>query len=236
MLNNKRFIAIIPARGGSKGVPRKNLRLVHGTSLLAHAIATAKQSQFIDRVIVSSEDDEIIAQSKLSGADVPFIRPVMLAQDSTSGVQPIIHALTELPHYDYVVVLQVTSFLRQVNDIDGCLQFIMEKNAPACVSVTETNAHPCWMFEMDNQYKIKNVLPQDIPACRQDLAKTYILNGALYVAKSSWFLENKTFISPDTIAYEMPKERSLDIDTEFDFHLLDAYINYAKKKAAYEQS
>lgn len=225
MLNEKSILAIIPARGGSKGVPGKNLRVVNGKSLLAHTIATAQLSTLIDRIIVSSEDDQILAAAHEARAEVPFVRPQALAADDTPSVDVIIHALKELPHYDYVVILQVTSPLRKVEDIDQCLQLCQQKGAPACVSVTQAAESPYWMFNINEQHALSPLLAkQSIPTQRQACPTTYVLNGAVFAAHSDWFMQKKTFITPETIAYIMPKERSLDIDTEFDFDLLNCYL------------
>lgn len=224
MLNDKSVLAIIPARGGSKGVPGKNLRLVNGKSLLAHTIAKAQSSALIDRIVVSSEDEQILAAARLANADVPFVRPIALAADDTPSSDVIMHALKELPHYDYVVVLQVTSPLRRVEDIEQCLQLCQQKNAPACVSVTEAKESPYWMFSINEQHALLPLLSKSIPTQRQACPCTYVLNGAVYAAYADWFMQKQTFITKETIAYVMPKERSLDIDTEFDFELLDCYL------------
>jgi len=225
MLNNKTILAIIPARGGSKGVFRKNLRLLNGKSLLSIAVETAKQSNMIDRVIVSSDDQEIIEAAQQAGAEVPFVRPKELARDETPGNQPVLHALKQLPHYDYIVVLQATSPLRHVDDVDTCLKFLIEKDGPACVSVTESEISPYWTFKMNHNNELAQLISEEIPLRRQDLPMTYYLNGAIYAAKTKWFIENQGFISPQTLAYVMPRERSIDIDTEFDLELAEIYMN-----------
>lgn len=229
MLNEKQVLAIIPARGGSKGVPRKNLRVVKGKSLLARTIECAQASPFIDKIIVSSEDEEIISAAKQAGADVPFVRPLALAQDETSGIEPVLHALTQLPYYDYLVVLQVTSPLRLSTDIDACLQLCVNKNAPACVSVYETDVNPHWMFTLKDNQVLTKLLANAMPARRQELPAAYALNGAVYVAKTDWFLQHKSFFSSETVGYVMPKDRSLDIDSEWDFHLLETYMNHQRE-------
>lgn len=224
MIQNKTVLAVVPARGGSKGVPRKNLRLVKGKSLLARTIEEAHLSAYIDRVIVSSEDDEIIAEARRAGADVPFVRPAALAQDDTAGPGPILHALTQVTGFDYVVVLQVTSPLRQCIDIDACIDLCVEHDAPACVSVTESAVSPHWMFAMGPRHSLLPVMSGELPPTRQSLPVTCSLNGAVYVAQCRWFQQYQRFLSKDTIGYLMPKERSLDIDTEFDFKLLEFFL------------
>jgi CMP-N,N'-diacetyllegionaminic acid synthase len=227
MFNGKKIIAIIPARGGSKRVPRKNLRQINGKSLLDRAIETAKQSRYIDRIVVSSEDAEIISAAKKAGADVPFVRPAEFSQDTSPGVDPILHAVENLPGYDYLVLLQVTTPLRDVTDIDNCLQFCLEQDAPVCVSVKEVNENPYWMFKIKEDNKLQAVMASTAPSRSQDLPVITILNGAVYVAKTDWFLENKTFLCADTIGFKMSREKSLDIDTEEDWQ---AYENYLKRK------
>jgi CMP-N,N'-diacetyllegionaminic acid synthase len=226
MFNGKKVIAIIPARGGSKRVPRKNLRQINGKSLLDRTIDTAKQSRFIDRIVVSSEDAEIITAAKKAGADVPFVRPAELAQDTSPGVDPILHAVENLPGYDYLVLLQVTTPLRTVSDIDDCIQFCFEQDAPVCVSVKEVSENPYWMFKIKDDNKLAPVMVEAAPSRSQDLPVITILNGALYVAKTDWFLENKTFLCAETIGFKMSREKSLDIDTEEDWK---EYENYLKR-------
>jgi N-acylneuraminate cytidylyltransferase len=227
MFNGKKIIAIIPARGGSKRVPRKNLRLIDGKSLLDRTIETAKQSRFIDRIVVSSEDSEIITAAKKAGADVPFVRPAEFAQDTSPGVDPIIHAIENLPGYDYLVLLQVTTPQREVDDIDNCIEFCLQQDAPVCVSVKEVSENPYWMFKIKDDNKLQSVMSEKAPSRSQDLPVITILNGAVYVAKTDWFLENKTFLCADTIGFKMSRDKSIDIDTEEDWK---AYENYLKTK------
>jgi CMP-N,N'-diacetyllegionaminic acid synthase len=224
MLNNKKILAIIPARGGSKGVPRKNLRLVQGVSLLARSIYSAKQSRYIDKVVVSSEDNEIIAAARDAGADVPFVRPMALASDTAAGYEPIVHALEQLPNYDYVIVLQVTSPLRSTADIDGAIEFCLSHDAKSCVSVTEATVSPYWMFNRNEHDELTPLLSAPAPLRRQDLPPTYVLNGAIYIIDTALLLATKSFINKTTLAYVMAQHKSLDIDTEFDFQLLDLYL------------
>ncbi|WP_102273801.1 acylneuraminate cytidylyltransferase family protein [Cytobacillus massiliigabonensis] len=222
MINNKKVLAIVPARGGSKGVPRKNVRNLAGKPLIAWTIETGKKSKYIDRVIVSSDDSEIIRISKAYGADVPFIRPKHLAEDKTPGIDPVIHALKELPDYDYVVLLQPTSPLRLAEDIDGCIEQLVRTKSSACVSVTESEKSPYWMYIVLENGGMKPFIPQkEVAVPRQDLPSVYMLNGAVYVAKTEWLLQTKTFVTEETTAFIMSKSRSYDIDTEEDFLLCE---------------
>lgn len=144
---NSKILAIIPARGGSKGVPRKNIRELAGKPLIAWTIEEAKKSKYIDRLILSTEDDEIIEVAKQYGCEVPFKRPIELAQDDTPGIDPVLHAIEQCPGYDYVVLLQPTSPLRTVDDIDGCIEQLLSSDGTNfCVSVTEPEKSPYWMY------------------------------------------------------------------------------------------
>lgn len=225
MINGQRVLAVIPARGGSKGVPRKNVRKVGNKPLLAWSIEAARGSRYIDRVVLSSEDAEIMAVAEAWGCEVPFARPADLARDETSGVEPILHAIEALPGYDFIVVLQPTSPLRTAEDIDGCLALCYEREAGACVSVTEVEHPPYWMFLMDQTSGLQPLFPlAERPTRRQDAPSIYRLNGAVYVARTSWLQAERSFITSETLGYSMPVERSIDIDTEHDLHLLECEI------------
>jgi CMP-N,N'-diacetyllegionaminic acid synthase len=222
MINGKNILAIIPARGGSKGVPRKNIRDIAGKPLIAWTIAEAQKSKYLDRVILSSEDQEIIETAKSWGCEVPFVRPLNLAQDTTPGIDPVLHALVELSLYDYVVLLQPTSPLRRVADIDGCIEQCVTQSARACVTVTEPEKSPYWMYTMDSRGQMTKLLPTDsMITRRQDLPRAYALNGAVYVAECKWLLKSHSFITEETLGFTMPKERSYDIDTELDFRICE---------------
>lgn len=217
MVNDKKVLAVIPARGGSKGVPRKNIRPLGGKPLLAWSIEAARRSRYIDRVILSSDDEEIIAVARQAQCEVPFVRPAELAKDDTPGVEPILHALRMVPGYDYVVLLQPTSPFRRAEDIDRCIEACVNAQAPCCVSVTAPDKSPFWMFSMDEQARLAPVLAAaDGFARRQDLPPVYALNGAVYVAQTDWLLETGSFITSDTLGCEMSKEHSADIDSEED--------------------
>lgn len=220
MFDDKKILAVIPARGGSKGVPRKNLRSLGDKPLLAWTIEAAKQSKYIDRLILSSEDAEIIQVAKEHGCDVPFVRPSELAGDDTPGVAPVIHAVKALDeHYDYLVLLQPTSPFRSAEDIDEAIRRCVDQQANACVSVSESDKHPAWMHTITEPGFLSPVVNAENSADpRQNLEKVYALNGAVYVVSIPVLLQHEKVFFPDqTLAYPMPSERSWDIDTEFDF-------------------
>lgn len=222
MIDHKNVLAVIPARGGSKGLPRKNILELAGKPLLAWSIEAAQRSRFIDRLILSSEDEQIIATARHWGCEVPVVRPVELAGDEAPTSAALLHALDNLDRqYDYLVLLQPTSPLREAGDIDRCIEKCHQNKAPACVSVTETDKNPAWMFYLEGQQRLEPVLGTwDFPTRRQDLRPAFTLNGAVYVAETAWFRQHQTFLDRKTIAHPMPKERSLDIDTELDFMIV----------------
>lgn len=234
MIDGQSVLAIIPARGGSKGVPRKNIREVAGKPLIAWTIEAAKKSKYIDRLILSSDDAEIIEVARQWGCEAPFVRPAELARDETPGIDPVLHALGELPAYEMTVLLQTTSPLRNVADIDGCIERCIAGKANTCVSVCEAEQSPYWMYTLNESGEMQALLPTGQSfARRQDLPKAYILNGAVYVAKSEWLRQHKTFVNDETIAFVMPQERSLDIDTELDLQIMN--LRYQEVRNANHQ-
>ena len=231
MIENKTVLAIIPARGGSKGVPRKNICDVAGKPLIAWTIEEAKKSVYIDRLVVSTDDQKIADIAVQWGGDVPFMRPAELARDDTPGIAPVIHMLTTIqPEFDLVVLLQPTSPLRTVEDIDGAIALIVARNAKACVSVVEPDKSPYWMYSLNSSGELLPLLSGDY-ACRQDIPIVYALNGAVYVAESKWLVSAQTFVTDETVAYIMPKERSIDIDTNIDLMLANELLNNSIIKA-----
>ncbi|ERI90774.1 putative N-acylneuraminate cytidylyltransferase [Clostridiales bacterium oral taxon 876 str. F0540] len=230
MTDSKKILAIIPARGGSKGLPRKNIKLLDGKPLISYTIEAAKQSRFIDRVIVSTDDLEIAQISKSCGAEVPFLRPDKLSGDNSSTVEALKHAvmwLRENEGYecDLICVLQCTSPLRGSKDIDGTIQKLFETNKDAAVSVCEVEVNPYWtnIFAGDKlEYFIpegKNILR------RQDLPKIYRLNGAVYLIKTDVFLKEETLEPENITGYIMGNSDSVDIDDEIDFCLAEAILH-----------
>lgn len=212
-----KILAIIPARGGSKGVPRKNIRDLAGKPLIAWTIEEAKKSRYIDRLILSSEDEEIIEVAKQFDCEVPFKRPLNLAQDDTPGIEPVLHAIEQCPGYDYVVLLQPTSPLRTVEDIDGCIEKLLASDADFCVSVTEPDKSPYWMYTVHNDRMVPLLPKEELVTRRQDLPKVYALNGAVYVGKSNSLIKEKSFLTEQTLGFTMNQINSVDIDTELDF-------------------
>lgn len=227
MISTNSILGVVIARGGSKQVPHKNLRELGGKPLLAWTLEAADQSIYLDRTVVSSEDAEIRRVAKEWGGDVPFARPEELAADDTPSVVPVLHALTQLPGYDYVVLLQPTSPFRTSEDIDACIERCAAGGAPSCVSVTPTTEHPHWVYRITERGTLRPLLEvEDRAKPRQQLPQLFVLNGAVSVARTAWLERTTTFLGEETLAQPMPWERGLDIDTEIDFLVAEALASH----------
>jgi CMP-N,N'-diacetyllegionaminic acid synthase len=231
MIDGKSVLAIITARGGSKGVPGKNIMIVGGRPLIQWSIDAARAARYVDRLILSSDDTAIMEVARKGGCDVPFVRDAALATDTAFSVDVIADALQRVPSYDIVVLLQPTSPLRTAKDIDGTIALLMDSKAPACVSVREAEEHPYWTFKLGVDGKLTRFVEPDggMPQRRQDLPQAWCLNGAVYAANVEWFLRNRTFLSPETVAFPMPAERSVDVDTFEDIEKVNRLIGNADR-------
>jgi CMP-N,N'-diacetyllegionaminic acid synthase len=226
MIGSKRVLGLIVARGGSKGVPRKNIRPLLGKPLIVWSIEAARGSRHIDRIVLSSDDAEIIDVAKAGGCDVPFVRPAELATDAAGSLDVVRHALASLPEtYDDIVLLQPTSPQRTANDIDACLLLRSERGVSSVVTVCEVDKPPFWMFKLDDAKTLLPLFPEsEMPLNRQAAPKVFMLNGAVYVARVDHIMAGGGFVAPDTVAWEMSRARSTDIDSESDFATIEDYM------------
>ena len=220
MYKNKSFLAIILARGGSKRLPRKNILDLNGKPLIAYSIEAGLKSRYIDKVIVSSDDDEILSLSKKFGADI-IKRPNELASDTATSFDAIKHTIENSNKYDYIVLLQPTSPLRNSTHIDEAIELLDSKNADAVVSVCEMEHSPLWSNTLDDSLSMCGFLRDEVLSKRsQDLEKYYRLNGAIYICKIDKLLEEESFFLKENIfAYVMDRESSIDIDEGIDFKI-----------------
>lgn len=224
MIDGHKVLGLIPARGGSKGIPRKNIRPLGGKPLIAWTIEVARNSQYIDRLVVSTDDQEIADTVRKWGADVPFMRPAELASDTARGIDVVLHALRELPEYDVVVLLQPTSPFRTVTDVDGAVS-LWKKCGETVVGVTEARKSPYWMYLLDEEGRLQSLLTKAGETTnRRELPPAYALNGAVYVAGHQELQEQQTFLTPMSRGYEMPRERSIDLDSEEDWEYAEWMI------------
>ena len=211
-------IALIPARGGSKGIPRKNVLPFAGKPLINWTIEAAQKSKYIDFIFVSTDDQEIAELSRKAGATVPFLRPSSLANDHSPSIDTVIHTLTEFKNFDNVFLLQPTSPLRTNLDLDASMELLIKSNSESLVSLSESQKHPALNFYInEDDKKIKKIINIPVPSQRQETQVSYTLNGAIYLSSTSSVIAKKTFLRESTIGYIMPVERSVDIDTQLDW-------------------
>ena len=214
-------VALIPARGGSKGIPRKNIKPFNSKPLIYWSIKIALESNKVDRVIVSTEDEEIADVARSFSAEVPFIRPKKYAMDNSSGLEPIMHALETIPNVNDVLVLQPTSPLRRLEDIDGIFDQRSKFNSDSAVSLT-LSKKPCDIFfQLDKNMKIFSNKKTLSFKPRQEYQKRFYLNGALYLSTKESIFKNKSLVTTDTVGYIMPEQYSIDIDTSFDWMIAE---------------
>lgn len=221
---------MITARGGSKGVPRKNLCHVGGRPMIAWTIGAALAADRLDRIVVSTDDPEISDVARRAGVEVPFLRPSELACDDTPHVDVVLHALDWLERSEgdrpqYVVLLQPTSPLRTAEDIDAAVDLALARRADAVVSVVQTHDHPYLTRRLCSDGTLAEFIPCDIAyPRRQDLPAAYALNGAVFVNRCESLRAARTFCPPRTVAYEMPPERSMQVDTPWDLRLVQLVL------------
>lgn len=227
-MTDGQVLGLITARGGSKGIPCKNIRPIGGKPMIGWTIEAALNARHIDRVIVSSDDEQILSVAREYGAETPFIRPANLAEDTTSSIDVVLHALDELPGYEWLVLLQPTSPFRTAADIDAAIEHCNALSAPACVSVCPTKDSPWWSFTLSDEQRLSPLLDtSNMPMRRQDLPDIYKLNGAVYVARTDWFRQQRSFLTKETVAFAMPAEHSVDIDTPLDLAIAECLMNQA---------
>ncbi len=233
MIDNKEVMAIIPARGGSKGLPGKNIKHLCGRPLITFSIKAALECDYIDETIVSTDYKEIAEIAAEYGAQVPFLRPCELSEDDTSTMDVIFHAIDWMDKYknyqpEYILLLQPTSPLRNTEDINGAVRILKNKKAGAVVSVCKTD-HPLWWSNtLPADGRMNNFIRKEIlNKRRQDLPVYYRLNGAIYLARTDYIRKYNSFFGPDTFACKMPRAHSIDIDSILDFRLAELLYDNA---------
>ncbi len=229
----RRVLAVVPARGGSKGLPGKNLRMLAGKPLVAWPVGAARDSGVVDRVIVSTDDRAIADAAATHGADVPFLRPAHLSGDTASSMDVIRHALQTLAEagdrYDYVVMLEPTSPLTRGIDVAQALQRLVAQraHADAIVGISRVEAaHPEYDVLVDAQGIIRPYAAPDFSSLRrrQEIAELYFLEGSLYISDVAAFLDRGSFYHARTLGYAVPRWQSLEVDEEMDLICIEALL------------
>jgi CMP-N,N'-diacetyllegionaminic acid synthase len=225
MYRNQTFLAVIPARGGSKRLPGKNLRDLNGKPLISWTIEACLKSQYIDQVCVTSDDDDILNIAKSYHVNT-IERPKELSSDSSSSYEALKHALKFSNQYDYIFLAQPTSPLRNEFHIDNAIKFLFEKKADSVIGVSKVGHSPLWSNTLKHDLSMSHFLDESIiNVGSQSLPDYYRINGAIYLCKISKMLSEKTLFLKDNIyAYKMERKNSIDIDEEIDFDLCKLYM------------
>jgi CMP-N-acetylneuraminic acid synthetase len=226
-----RILGLIPARGGSKGVPRKNIRLLGGKPLLAYTAESSLQSEKLTRVILSTEDEEIAEIGRQYGLDVPFMRPPELAEDTTPTLPVIQHALKNLELegdiFDAVCLLQPTNPLRRAEDIDNCIELLENSKADSVVSILPVPAeyNPNWVYRQsdDGAITLSNGETEPITR-RQDLPTAYYRDGTVYVTRSETINKQNSLYGNNVRGYKINPDYSVNIDTDDDWQNIEKKI------------
>lgn len=234
MTQRKKVLGVIPARGGSKGLPRKNIKDLCGKPLVAYTISAALESDLFDEVVVSTDDPEIAEVSRRYGAEVPFLRPADISGDMASSDAVVDHALhyylEQNIEFDDVCKLQPTSPLRTAKHLKESYFEFKEKKADYMVSVCKCEHTPLWSLTLDRDGYIDHFIQSRPKGARQELLEYYHLNGAIYWANVEKFLRDHTFLGDKFLAYIMDRDCSIDIDVKDDFILAEFYLSHNKKE------
>ena len=236
MINGKSVIGIVPARAGSKGLPRKNIAPLCGKPLIAWSIEAGLRSQYIDLVIVSTDSNKIAGISAEYGASVPFIRPAELATDETPTIDVVIHALEYLNNqrkqrFDYTVLLEPTSPLRDEADIDRAIKQLVDNvGASSLVGISRTEAqNPAFLVVLsENNFLIGLDQSEIKPVRRQEISDVYFLEGSIYVSDTKTLIARRTFCHQETLGCIFPKWKSLEVDDIDDLIMVEALMLHKK--------
>lgn len=241
MYKDKKILAIIPARGGSKGIPKKNIIEVGGKPLIYYSIDCLSASKYVDKAIISTNDLEIKAVAEYyinrygKNVEIPFMRPEELAKDTSKTIDCIVHAVNWLKEnrneeYDYVMIAQNTVPLRKGWHIDEAIEKLVDSNERSLVSVTEVNQHPILMRGINEDGTVKNLLNMNSTVRRQDFPKFYKVDGAISMQKIDNEFNLDTSLNDGKLAYIMEENYSIDIDNYVDLKIIEYYLEREKEK------
>lgn len=225
MYKEKKILGLIPARGGSKGIPGKNIVYLGGKPLITWTVEAAKKSRYLDELVLSSDDEEIINIANQYGCNTPFQRPSELAKDDTTSIDVVLHAIEKIPGYDYVLLLQPTSPFRKVNHIDRAIRECIDAGVSSLVTVRKVRESPYWMYTKSKDNRLHPVLEQGLSAQRQNLPVMWILNGAIYLTEINYLKQHRSLKGEDVIGMEMSTNESVDIDSIEDLKYAEVLIN-----------
>ena len=228
MYKGKKILGLIPARGGSKGIPSKNIIEIYGKPLIQYSIECAKGSKYLDRTIISTDDTKIKDVAVKCGGDVPFMRPPELALDTSKTIDAVVHAINWLKEhgeeYDYLVLLQNTVPLRKPWHIDEAIEKLFASNEKSLVSVTEVDENPVLMRTINADGTVHNLLNVNSTMRRQDFPKFYRVDGAIYIQKLDKDFGLNTSLNDGCLSYIIEERYSVDIDTYLDIRKIEYYL------------
>ncbi len=234
MYKGKTFLALVPARGGSKGIPNKNIKKICGKPLIAYTIEEANNSKYIDKVIVSTDSEAIRDSSIEHGAEVPFLRPIELASDEAKTIDVVLHSVDFLAnsdlHFDYIILLQPTQPLRKFWHIDEAIERIVDKKAENLVSLSVVKDHPLLVRSIDHEGEVIKLIDEGSTVRRQDFPSFYKVNGAIYINKINDHLNSETSLNDNKLSYIMDAEFDLDIDEDIDLQLFEFILHNRDNK------
>jgi CMP-N,N'-diacetyllegionaminic acid synthase len=235
-MSEMRVLGLVPARGGSKGMPRKNIALLCGKPLLQYTAEAALASSRLSRVVLSTEDDEIAEVGRRCGLDVPFMRPMELAADDTPTLPVVQHVLRLLEasgdRFDAVCILQPTTPLRLPEDIDGAIGLLEGTGADSVISFVDVGEkHPARMKSIDPDGRVIDppFAEQFEGQRRQDLPQLYLREGSIYLTRTRVLMEQNSFKGDDCRAWIVPVERACNIDSPFDFFIAEQLLKRESK-------
>jgi N-acylneuraminate cytidylyltransferase/CMP-N,N'-diacetyllegionaminic acid synthase len=241
MFKKKKILALIPARGGSKGLPGKNIRTLFGKPLIAWSIEAGLNSKYVDRVVVTTDDQKIASVAKKYGAEIPFMRPKELANDKSSSIDVVLHALDYLKkqgsEFDYIILLEPTSPLRETEDVDKSIEMLVNNRSGAVsiVGVSKVEAaHPMFDVKINKRGLLEHYMGSfQKYTRRQEIDDLYFFEGTVYISQVKAFIEKRTFYHEKTLPYIVPRWKSIEIDDIFDLVCAEAVkkqINIIKRE------
>lgn len=228
-----KILAVIPARMGSKRLPEKNIKVLNGKPMIVYTIDAIKKSHYINRFIVSTEDKIITQIAQSNGAEV-ILRPTKLARDDSPTDDVVINVLEQLQKKEQyvpeiIILLQATSPLRTTEDIDTAMKIFLGSSGVSLISVTEYDHTPYWAFRIEKGF-LKPEFASGSLKRSQDLPKLYRPNGSIFIIRLDSFLKHRSFYTKQNLSFIMPRERSIDIDDEFDFSIAEFLLRIREGK------
>ncbi len=230
-----KVLFVVAARGGSKGVPRKNIKVIGPLPLIAYKIIAAQKCSVDKRIIVSTDDKEIASVSADYGAEIPFIRPDFLATDSADSMDVVEHAMqwieeNDTSKYDYICLLEPSSPFASYKDLDKAFELIEKNHADTLLGMKEVEVNSVFIHPLDSDHRLSyfyEAIKELKSGRRQDQEKEYTMNGCMYIARWDYFKKNKSFHSINAVPYIMPQENSIEIDSLYDYKIASAIVENA---------